>query len=399
MNKNLIKNIVFVFSSVLLVSLVFGTGFYFGGSKTGNNNASASGQADLESFWKVWGLLEDKFVGASSTQSISEEDRIYGAIEGLVDAYGDPYTTFLPPVENKEFNESIQGNFEGVGMEVSIQDDVLTVVAPLKDTPAERAGIRSGDKIVKIEDKSTYDMTLDKAVSLIRGEPGTTVTVTVLREGEDEPLEISIIRDVINIPNLETELRDDGVFVISLFNFSARSTEAFREALREFLLSRTNKLVLDLRGNPGGYLDAAVDISSWFLPAGKVVVVEDFGNKKDNRIFRSKGYNIFNDNLKMVILIDQGSASASEIVAGALQDHGIAKIVGVSSFGKGSVQELIEITDDTSLKVTIAQWLTPEGTSISDGGLVPDYEIEVTKEDIESNKDPQIQKAVELLLE
>ena len=155
MNKNLIKNIVFVFSSVLLVSLVFGTGFYFGGSKTGNNNASASGQADLESFWKVWGLLEDKFVGASSTQSISEEDRIYGAIEGLVDAYGDPYTTFLPPVENKEFNESIQGNFEGVGMEVSIQDDVLTVVAPLKDTPAERAGIRSGDKIVKIEDKST----------------------------------------------------------------------------------------------------------------------------------------------------------------------------------------------------------------------------------------------------
>lgn len=386
--------------SVVLVSLIFGTGFYFGNTRgvVFNGNVNAAEIADLSSFWRVWNILDDKFVGASTTQQISDEEKVYGAIEGLIKKYDDPYTVFFPPVENKKFNGNIQGNFEGVGMEISIRDGALTVVAPLKDTPVERAGVKSGDKVISIDDITTVGLSTDEAVNMIRGERGTTVNIEVIREDVKDPIKITLTREIINLPIIETELRKDGVFVISLFSFSARSEESFRQALREFLLSKTNKLVLDLRGNPGGYLDAAVDISSWFLPAGKVVAIEDFGANSEQKIFRSKGYNVFNKNLKMVVLIDQGSASASEIVAGALRDHNIAELVGVSSFGKGSVQELIDVTKDTSIKVTIARWLTPKGKSISDGGLTPDIEVKITKEDVDAEKDPQLEKAVELLL-
>lgn len=397
--KQLTKNIIFAVISIVLVVLIFGSGFYFGSEKSFsfNSRATAAETADLAAFWKVWNLLDSKFVGPSSTP-LTTDEKVYGAIQGLVDSYGDPYTVFFPPKENKEFEETISGNFTGVGMEISVKDEVLTVVAPIKGSPAERAGIKSGDIIAKIHEKSTTELSLDESVSLIRGEPGTVVELTVLREGEVSPLVIEIERAIVQIPTLETELRSDGVFIISLFNFSAKADVEFREALREFLLSKSNKLVLDLRGNPGGFLDASIDITSWFLPAGKTIVSESFGGKKDDVVFRSKGYNVFNKNLKMVILVDKGSASASEIVAGALKDHGVATIVGTNTFGKGSVQELLDVTDDTSLKVTIAQWLTPNGISISDGGLSPDVEVEITKEDAEAEKDPQLDKAIEILL-
>ena len=189
------------------------------------------------------------------------------------------------------------------------------------------------------------------------------------------------------------------MFVISLHNFSAISANLFRDALREFIESGTDKMILDLRGNPGGFLEAAIDMASWYLPAGKMVVTEDFGDNGKPRVHRSKGYNIFTDKLKMAILINQGSASASEILAGALQQHGKATLVGTRSFGKGSVQELVKITPDTSLKVTVARWLTPNGSSISDGGLSADVEVEFTTEDFEAGEDPQLDKAVELLLQ
>jgi carboxyl-terminal processing protease len=216
-----------------------------------------------------------------------------------------------------------------------------------------------------------------------------------LSEGENESREVKIVRDVIKIPTLDTEKKEEGIFLIKLYNFSENSTEIFRGALREMIDSGSGKLILDLRGNAGGYLEASVDIASWFLPAGKIVVREDFGNGEE-KPYRSRGYDIFK-NLPFMILVNQGSASAAEIVAGALQEHKIATLIGEKTFGKGSVQELIPITSDTSLKITIARWLTPEGKSISDNGLMPDIEVKITKEDIEAGRDPQMEKAIELL--
>jgi carboxyl-terminal processing protease len=399
---------------VLLVGAAFSAGVYAGSE--GALDASAipahllNGEEELQPaavnftpLWKAWNVINEKYVPASSTTRVTDEDKLWGTIQGLARSLDDPYTVFLPPQDAEIFEDDISGNFEGVGMEIGIRDGILTVIAPLKGTPAAMAGLLSGDKIVKINDESTEGITVDKAVKMIRGERGTAVVFTIAREGENEFLEISVTRDVIEIPTIETKLRDTellegGIFVIELYNFSAISPHLFRNALRDFIESGADKLILDLRNNPGGFLEASVDIASWFLPTGKVIVTEDSGGNSKPKIHRSKGYNIFNDNLKIAILVNSGSASASEILAGALSQHGVATLVGSKTFGKGSVQELVKITPETSLKLTIARWLTPDGTSISDGGIKPDFEIEITPEDIEADKDPQLDKAVEILL-
>lgn len=351
----------------------------------------------LEPFWKVWTILSDKYVEATTTDS---QKRIWGAIEGLASSQGDPYTVFFPPEENKTFKNDIAGNFEGVGMEIGIKDGTLTVVAPVKNSPAYRAGVKAGDRIIKIDNRNATDLAVDEAVKLIRGARGTTVKIIFVREGRKEPIEISLIRDIIDIPTLETEVKSD-IFIIRLFSFTAMSPELFRNALRDFLKSGKNKLVIDLRGNPGGYLDAAWDIASWFLPAGKIIVTEDFGGKAEDKVYRSKGYDVLNQffgkNYKVAILVNNGSASAAEIFAGALQEHGVAKIIGQKTFGKGSVQELVGITADTSLKVTIARWLTPNGHNLSHDGLNPDFEVKITDKEAEAKKDPQLEKAIEIL--
>lgn len=372
-----------------------------------NKKPAISASVDFAPFWETWNILNEKFVSANGTTT--DQEKVYGAIQGLVASFGDPYTVFFPPEEAEMFESDISGQFQGVGMEIGIRDNILTVVAPLKGTPAARAGIRTGDKIVQIDDAPSADMPVDKAVKLIRGEKGTAVKFTIVREGEKEPLVITVLRDVIEIPTIDTEIKEsDGnapgnsvdagdVFVIRLYNFSANSANLFRGSLRDFVISDKHKLILDLRGNPGGYLEAAVDMASWFLPAGKVVVREDFADGGAGNAYRSKGYDIFNENLKMVILVDGGSASASEILAGALSEHKIATLVGTKTFGKGSVQELVPITDNTSLKVTIARWLTPNGVSISKSGITPDVVVELTNEDIKEKRDPQMEKALEVL--
>lgn len=349
-------------------------------------------EVDFELFWKVWNLVESKYV---ANGELDRQEMFLGAVAGLVDSLGDPYSVFFPPKEAEIFESSVRGNFEGVGMEIGKRDGVLTVIAPLKGTPAERGGIRAGDQILKINDMSTADITVDEAVNLIRGERGTFVKFYIFREGEEEPIEIEVARDVIEIPVLETEQKEGGIFVISFYNFSARSAETFREALREMIRSGSTKMIIDLRGNPGGYLEAAVDISSWFLPMGEIVAREEFGSGEEH-LYRSRGYDIF-ENLPLVILIDRGSASASEIMAGALNEHGIATLVGEKTYGKGSVQELVDLDGGSSLKITIAKWLTPNGRSISEEGLDPDVEVEYTKEDFDAGRDPQMDKAMEIL--
>lgn len=316
----------------------------------------------------------------------------------MVASLGDPYTTFFPPVESKSFNEAISGHVEGVGMQVDVRDGALTVISPVKGSPAYRAGVKANDKILKIDQRDTKGITAEEAVKLIRGEKGTSVNLTFSRVGVASPIVLSIVRDVINIPTVDTEIKGD-VFILRLYSFSAISPDLFRDGLREFVESGKSKLIVDLRGNPGGYMEAAVDMASWFLPAGKIVVKQDFRKEQDAQIYRSKGYNIFTDKLKMVILIDGGSASASEILSGALHDHGIATLVGTQSFGKGSVQELVDITDSpkTSLKVTIAKWFTPNGISISHQGLTPDVVVKLDEAEYKKGNDTQLNKALEIL--
>lgn len=400
--------IVFIF--VLFIALAFiagiASGQYFNNGNTfdfsklniiNNTQASTSEPIDMSPFWKVWAMLDEKYVVTKNKDATTTaQERIWGAIEGMTSSLGDPYTVFMPPVDALEFQTNISGNFEGVGMEIGIKDGSLTVISPLKNSPAEKAGLKTGDKIITIDEKPAVDLSTDKAVKLIRGPKGTVVKITVLRNGDAKPITFEITRAVIDIPTVNTEIKGD-IFVISLYNFYAQSQSQFKNALKEFINSKKGKLVLDLRGNPGGYLDAAVDMASWFLPKGKVIVREVFGDDKDEKVYRSKGYNIFTDKLQMIILVDGGSASASEILAGALQEHGIAKLVGTKTYGKGSVQELLKVTDNTSLKVTIAKWLTPNGKSISDGGLTADYEVKITEADAKAEKDTQMEKALDLL--
>ncbi len=394
--------------AIMTIAIVFFSGFYFGKNHMSDEEKIASiinkndptGSVDFAAFWKAWNTINEKFIpsnNATNTERVSDQARVYGAIQGMTASLKDPYTVFFPPVESKTFNEQISGQIEGVGMEVGVKDEILTVIAPIKGAPAYLAGVKPGDKILKIDDTVTNSLNTESAVKLIRGKKGTTVKLTLFREGVKEPFEISVVRDVINMPTVDTETIGD-VFVIRLYSFSAISPGLFRNALREFIETGKTKLVLDLRGNPGGYLEAAQDMASWFLPTGEVIVKEDFKDTNNNQVFRSKGYDLFDDRLKFAILIDGGSASASEILAGALREHGVATLVGTQSFGKGSVQELVNITDDTSLKVTIARWLTPKGNSISNGGLTPDVVVKLDEEAYKKDKtDTQLNKALEIL--
>ena len=417
---------------LVLAALIFFAGVHIGNRTTTFDLEKASYisnkepppllAVDFSSFWKTWNIINEKFVDGHA--SSSDQEKIYGAISGLVKSLDDPYSVFLSPDEAEMFQSDISGSFQGVGMEVGLKGELLTVIAPLEGSPAKIAGVTAGDKIVKINDKSTIGLTVEEAVKMIRGPKGTSVSLSLLREDEDDPIDIKVTRDVITIPVMDigdkkstnkdgtlrsgnggtvkdennTGLRKDGIFVMRLYNFSAPAPEFFREALKKFIVSESDKLILDLRGNPGGFLEAAVEIASWFLPPGKVVVREVISREGEERVHRSKGYDIFNKGLKMVILVDKGSASASEILAGALAEHRVAKLIGEKTFGKGSVQELIPVASNSFVKLTIAKWLTPNGKSISSSGLTPDIAVAITKDDTKAGRDPQFDRAAKFLL-
>ncbi len=409
MEGRLYKNIAIKSVSLALVAAVaFGTGLLVGGTSGTAaviNNLPLVGDGldptpdqsvNLADFWKAWNALRNNYVITHSSSTLpSNQDMIYGAIRGLADSYGDPYTAFLPPKESKDFNESISGSFGGVGMEIDIKNNVLTVITPLKGTPADTAGVKAGDQVVAIDKKPTEGLSIEEAVSRIRGPIGTTVALTIVRSGK--LLNVEIVRARIQVPQTEDGLDEkSGVYHIALYEFTASSVNLFNEALSRFKASGSTKLVVDLRGNPGGYLEAAVNITSHFLPRGATVVTEDFGGKQENDVHTSLGFNDLPKRTKVVVLIDGGSASASEIVAGALKDHKVATLIGTHTFGKGSVQQLIPLHDG-SLKITIARWVTPSGHWIMGNGITPDIVVPVSPEQVAAEEDPQMARAVQFL--
>lgn len=352
---------------------------------------------DFSLFWETLDILKEKFV---FQERLDYQKILYGAISGMVKSLEDPYTIFLTPEETKIFLEDVKGEFEGVGMEVGMRKGQLQVIAPLEGTPAQRAGLRAGDKIIKIGDTLTTQITLEEAVKLIRGPKGTEVVLTILREGWETPKEFKIVREVIEIPSLKWELKDIGeekpIVYLKLYHFSEKAKYAFKKAANEILKTPAQKIILDLRNNPGGYLEVAQDIAGWFLEKGEIVVIEDFGEKKERKIYYAEG-NAKLLSYPLVVLINQGSASGAEILAGALRDNRGIKLIGETSFGKGSVQELETLKDASSLKITVAKWLTPKGDLITDKGLEPDIKVEMTEEDYEEGRDPQLEKAIEVI--
>jgi carboxyl-terminal processing protease len=400
------KYLIIVLGGLILIS-VLGIGLFWGGYKYGlsklpsseavtsvtNKSADQPQGVDFSLFWDTWKAVQEKYVGRAD---LNAQKMVYGAISGMVNSLGDPYSVFLEPQKAKRFMEDVQGSFDGIGAEIGLRNGFITVVKPLQGSPALRAGLKSGDKVLKIDDKDTTNLSLDEAVSMIRGPKGTTVALMVLSLADTKPKEVKIIRDTISVPILTYEITKDNFLKVSLTEFSEDAGTKFNQMVRQLSGKEIKGMIFDLRGNPGGYLEVAQDIASYFIPEGQTVVIEDFGNGKKSKTYYSFGYKTF-ENIPMVVLIDEGSASASEILAGALRDDRGISLVGQKSFGKGSVQELSDLPGGSKLKVTIAKWLTPKGYSIADNGLEPDIKIDLTEEDVSAGKDPQMDKAVEVL--
>jgi carboxyl-terminal processing protease len=344
-------------------------------------------------YWDVWNTIKEKYYDSSK---ILDTELFYGSLAGLVASLGDPYSVFLNPQVNNEFTQELSGKFEGIGAEIGLRKDQLTIIAPLPETPADKAGLKSGDKILAIDGLDTQGMALDKAVNLIRGEKGTKVKLFITPFDGNESKEVEIVRDTIKIISVSWEDKGNQVVYIKISYFNQDTFDRFSDAVNEALATNPKTIILDLRGNPGGFLDVAVKIASYWVE-DKPVVLEKI---HDGTVtpFPSVGRPILKD-LKTYVLVNEGSASASEILAGALQDYKLGTIVGQQSFGKGSVQDLIDFNDGSSVKLTIAKWLTPNGQTIDEVGITPDVVVEMTPEDYDENRDPQFDKVMQLITE
>ncbi len=354
--------------------------------------------ADFSKFWEVWRRLEKSYVDPSK---LDYAKMTWGAISGLAQSLDDPYTQYLPPKENKQANEDLSGSFFGVGIELGYREGALSVVAPIAGSPAEKAGVKAGDLILNIKDEKkqvdidTAGMSLPEAVSYIRGEKATPVILTLYREGQPQPFEQVIVRDEIVVPTVELTyiVRGGREFAhLKLFKYGGRTDKEWLKLVSEIVAKNPAGLILDLRNNPGGYLDGAVFVASEFLASG--IIVKQEGREGSETYSVDRRGSLLS--IPLVILINQGSASASEITAGALQDAERALIVGERSFGKGTVQEVQELSDGSSLHVTIAKWILPSGRWIGEEGIMPD---EMVEDDLETTEvDEQIERAVEVLL-
>ena len=387
---------------IILVLFVFALGWHVGANQVLQNGdkyiiekqisrTDGYEKVDMQLFWDVWSLLASKYV---DPQALDYKNMIYGSIRGMVFSLEDPYTTFLTPKEHKEFQDGLEGTLEGIGAELTLRHGLITIISPLKNSPAKRAGIQPEDIILQIDGEDVENFTFEQAVMKIRGPAGTEVVLTIVRKGHPEPFDISIIRETINISSVEWQMID-GIALIELNQFIAKTKEEFSKAISEILPKRPKGIVLDLRYNGGGFLDGAVDIVSEFIEKGEVVSVKKRDPEEDEVIYVNGKARVVS--IPLVVLINKGSASASEIVAGAIRYHGRGIIIGESSFGKGTVQEVENLIDGSSLRVTVAKWYTPNNVNISEVGIVPDIEVERTIEDFEADRDPQLDAALEYL--
>lgn len=408
------KLIISLTAGVIGVCFILGGSYYLGFQQglTETRHIIVEGVSDpqkgpaisFSTFWEAWNILKSRYVFEDKVEN--NEQLLFGAISGLVDSLKDPYTIFLPPEDTKKFNEEIKGEFGGIGAEIGVnENNQIVIIAPLKNSPAFRAGIRAGDKIVKIDDEITVGLSVEEAVKRIRGEKGTTVTLTIIPDKDTKDREVPIVRDIIQLPTLESkqinfEGKDDEkgeIFYIKLDNFYEKAPSQFYQAALKNITYNTKGIILDIRNNPGGYLDAAVYIAGWFLEKGTVVVKEVSREESLNQKLISQGPAIFSKK-PVVVLINKGSASASEILAGALQENGKATLLGQKSFGKGTVQELLSLNGNSMIKITVAHWLTPKGNQIDKNGITPDKELadpEAKNGDFDS--DPWIKEAVKEL--
>ncbi len=397
--------------AVLAVALLLGVagGSYYAGytgarpaplasaaTTTPTPGAASAGQAStlqgqFALFWEVWQIVDAEYYDRSA---LDYQKLTFGAIRGMLEALGDPHTGFAEPTVSRISDEDMRGSFDGIGIQVEVKDGKLTVVAPIEGTPGDQAGIRAGDVIVQIDGADATKLSLMEAVSKIRGPRGTTVRLSIAREGAAEPLTFDLVRAEIKPVNVRSKLLPGAIGYVRLNSFTASSGDEVKAALSGLLEQHPRALILDLRNNPGGLLQAAVDVSSQFLKDG--VVLYEKRRDGDPVPLNAKPGGVATD-LPLVVLVNQGSASASEIVAGALQDRGRAVLVGEHTFGKDSVQNIHRLSDDSSVRVTFARWYTPNRQDIHQKGLTPDVAVALTDEDARAQRDPQLDRAVEYL--
>lgn len=388
--------------AVLMIVMSFGAGFSYGrnslpsqsvgqdllGLVKGDKSVNEE-SVDFGTFWDVWDLLKTTY----SLGPLDEKKMVYGAISGMVDSLGDPYTVFLTPEENEELENDLKGVFGGIGAEIGFKDEYITIIAPLKDSPADKAGLRAGDRIIEVNDEDIEGLNVDEVVSLIRGEKGTTVKISIMRGEEFQDFEI--MRDTIIDKTVKWEMKEGGIIYLEINQFKDDTAQELDDQIISILSQNPKGMVLDLRNNPGGYLDVVVAVAGRFVKEGDTVVIEKSGDGKE-QVYKAEGNQAF-EGIPMVVLVNEGSASASEILAGALKDYKIATVVGKKTFGKGLVQGISGLEDGSALKVTVAEWMTPSGSNINQTGIAPDVEIGYTMEDYQADRDPQLDKALELL--
>ena len=376
---------------VLLILLVFfgaGCGLF----QAKSDSVPEEVPPEFDTLWEVWQSLSEYYV---NKEALDPEELIQGAIEGLIEALGDPYTAYLDLEAYELIWSAYEGSFEGIGAVVAMEDGELTVISPIRGAPAEQQGIRAGDRILEIDGETTSGMTLTEAVLKIRGPKGTAITLLILHQGETEPVEIEITREEIDIDTVYLEMLPGNIAHIELIHFSLRTDQEVSSVLSDALESGATAIILDLRGNPGGVLNTVINVADEFLDSGIILYqADDDGNIMEEWKASSGGLAA---DLPLAVLVDGGSASGSEVLAGALQDHGRAPLIGTTTYGKGSVQLIHELSDGTALYVTWARWLTPNGHLIEGQGLTPDFEVPITEEDIAQGIDPQLERAIDYL--